>query len=435
MSVDAGGDFRVTYNFVAPYLDGVYLLVNAVPDSFLVYDAHDCGYYKAEKIAGNHDLFSDLLRWDSLDRVVRTHLETKDYIMGADDKLSKKLLQIGRRYRPAIIFVARSNIVITTGHNAGPILRDLGRKLEAPLVVIPDKHQDRDYITGYQDGLGGLLDQIQYTGEPDPKRVLVVGHLFDRHEGDWLGNVQELERMLVGIGAQVEAVFPNGGPFAQLSGGRPPGAVIDLAGATGWTGATRFAERWGGRYLSTPLPMGLGGTEAWLEQVGAFLELEPEAHAFIEAEQAALVPLLQWILPRYFFGKSVLVFGDYLVLGPLLAFLEELGLRIAGVGCTSVATDDSPLPVEVTGPVVPPQLPALRAFVQRALADGELDLVLGNSIIHQNLVDLGVPLVELGYPSVFHHVLNPAPTLGFTGVRVLIERMINALDHPTHQVT
>ena len=112
-------DFTIPFNFAAPYLDGVYLAVNAVPDAYLVYDAHDCGYYKAEKIAGNHDLFSNLLRWDQANRIMRTNVEMSDYIMGGDDKLSKKLLQVGRRHSPKIIFLARSSTVVAAGHDAG----------------------------------------------------------------------------------------------------------------------------------------------------------------------------------------------------------------------------------------------------------------------------------------------------------------------------
>lgn len=57
-----------------PYLHGVYLAVNAIPDACLLVDAPACAFQKAEQIFGTHDLMSDLLDADSRHRVVHTSL-------------------------------------------------------------------------------------------------------------------------------------------------------------------------------------------------------------------------------------------------------------------------------------------------------------------------------------------------------------------------
>ena len=59
----------------------------------------------------------------------------------------------------------------------------------------------------------------------------------------------------------------------------------------------------------------------------------------------------------------------------------------------------------------------------------EVDLVIGNSLINQILRPLGIPFIEMGYPSNFHHVLYPTPLLGFRGVEVLTQRIINTQLH------
>jgi hypothetical protein len=101
-----------------------------------------------------------------------------------------------------------------------------------------------------------------------------------------------------------------------------------------------------------------------------------------------------------------------------------MGFTIAGAGCTSTRQ------VETPWPRVPLQIPKLRQFLADAHDDGRADLILGNSVIRQVARDFPVPFVELGYPSNFHHALHPAPFLGFSGVRVLVERMINAILNP-----
>lgn len=416
-------DFTIPFNFAAPYLDGVYLAVNAVPDAYLVYDAHDCGYYKAEKIAGNHDLFSNLLRWDQANRVMRTNVEMADHIMGGDDKLSKKLLQVGRRHRPQIIFVARSSTVVASGHDAHPVLRDLKKKLKIPLVLVPDRGGEQGFVSGYLNTLEGLTAELAWKQDKNrAARVAMTGYLFDRNEGDHQGNVAELRRLLNGIGAKPSALLIDQTPFSKIKRLKAPGLVVNLAGD--WAGGRRLAKRCRARHLASGLPIGLEGTCAWLRQIAKALKLKTPAEKFIDRELSGLVPRLHWLLPRFFQGRSVLLFADRLHLEPLGLFLEEMGFTIAGAGCTSTR------PPQVPWPRVPLQIPTLRQYLAEAVESGRADLILGNSVIRQVARDFPVPFVELGYPSNYRHSLHPAPFLGFSGVRVLVERMINAILNP-----
>jgi len=412
-------EFSIPYYFAAPYLDGVYLATNAIPDAYLVYDAHDCGYYKAEKIAGNHDLFSDLMRWDQSNRVVRTNVEMPDYIMGSEDKLSKKLLQVIERHRPGIVFIARSNPIVTCGHDATAVVRDLGRKYKIPLVLVPDHNLEKDYVTGFLDALAGMISRLVLRkGRAQKNSVVLAGYLFDRNEGDHQGNVQELVRMLRGIGARVNALLLDGKPFARMKKLARPGLVIDLAG--GWKGAANLARTCSTGCLAAGLPLGIEGTTRWVRTIGRALGLEEPAEAFIRREVSQLSRMLEWILPRFFTGKSAMLFADRLLLNPLGSFLEELGILITGCGCT---TGD----LQPGWPPVPVQIPRLEEHLAAARRSGQVDLVLGNSVIGQIAGQLAIPFVELGYPSNNHHAIHPAPYLGFSGVRVLVERMLNAI--------
>ena len=43
--------FQVPFTCTAPYFDGVYLAVGVIPDAYLVYQAHNCGYSKEARIS------------------------------------------------------------------------------------------------------------------------------------------------------------------------------------------------------------------------------------------------------------------------------------------------------------------------------------------------------------------------------------------------
>ncbi len=427
-------DFAVPHYLTASYLDGVYLAVNAIPDAYLVYDAHDCGYFKAERIAGNHDLFSDLLRWDQAHRVRRTNLEMSDYVMGAQDKLGKTLLQVSERHDPGILFVVRSLPVVVSGQDATQTLRETPGGARAPRVLLPDRNLDKDFVTGYLDVVAGMSARLEARPGRGARDVVLTGYLFGRHEGDHAGDLQELGRMLRAIGARPRAVLLDGRPFRRIRRLPCPGLVVDLA--SDWAGGDDLARLFGLEALRAGLPLGIQGSVGWLRAVAAGLHLEGPAEAFLRRELAPLARTLEWLLPRFFAGRSVALFADRLQLGPLGRFLEELGLLIAGVGCTSLHPGAAarPLPgADPSWPRLPDPLPRLREHLAEACAAGRLDLVVGNSIVGQLVRDLPLAFVEIGYPSQLHHVLHPAPLLGFAGVRVMVERLLNALIAPRPQ--
>ncbi len=425
-------EFMLSYAYPAPYLDGVYLAVNALPDSYLVYDAHNCGYYKAEQIAGNHDLLSELMGWDQPDRILRTNLESREYVRGSDDQLSKKLRQVSELSDAALIFVASSNVMIFSGHDPAPVLRQMRDRSAAPLVRVPAAHQDRDHLHGYLDAVAGLLDNLFLDGEADAGGdVLLAGYVFERHEGDHQGNVAELQRLVAeGCGRRARVLL-DGDPAAAWRRLPPPGLVVDLAG--GWAAAEETAARLDVPCLEATLPVGLEGTAAWLRRLAGALGREEQAEAFIAREQESLTRQLRWLLPRYFLGRQVALFADRHWLPPLFDLLQELGLSVCTVGCTSRDAAGTRPPLR--GPAAaaeqaPDQIPALLEHVAELRRRQELDLVIGNSFIHHLLAPLDVPVVDFGYPCSYHHALGPRPALGFAGVRTWAERMINALSAP-----
>ncbi len=414
--------FRPAWHDISPYLDGVYLAVNALPDTWLVYDAHSCGYQKAEKIAGNHDLLSDLVRWDRMNRVVRTDLDSREYVMGSEDKLSKKILQVWTRYGPTAIVVVRSPVVITQGHDARPVLKDLSKKVGAPLLLVPDKQRAPDHVAGYLAALEQILGAVTCDGPPVPRSVAVVGHLFDRHEGDQRGNAAELRRLVTLAGGVPGPVLLDGRPLAAYAGAPPPSVVVDLG--TDWRGGADLAAPHGATHLPLPLPLGIDGTTAWVRALSAALGVESPG---LDADEIGpLARDLEWVLPRHLHGARAMVFADHQLLGPLVAFLREVGVRVTGIGCTTgPARVPGDLPPGL--PHAPPGTDALTALVTEARGNGDLDVVIGNGFIRQLVAPAGVPVVELGYPSPTHHALHDAPFLGYRGVRVLTERLINAL--------
>lgn len=426
----SSSEFNIPYTYIAPYLDGVYLAINAIPDSFLVYHAHDCGYHKAEKITAHHDLFSTLLRVDQLKRIARTNIDSKEYILGGEDKLSMKILQVFERHKPEMIFVARSNIVLVSGEDVESVIEDLKTKHGIPLVLIPGKNIELNYIAGYYDTVKSLLAEIPLEKASDKGgTVALVGYIFDRNEGDHRGNISEMKRMLAGIGVPPNIVFLDGSSVKQMKSSPAPDVVMDLT--EGEVGGQEFAGRFNADYFTIGVPLGIQGTIRWIENLAHHLNLGKAAREFIDHELSALIPMLQWLLPKYFYGKSALVCADHVFLPLMIEFLKELGFHIAGTICTTDAQSlkaDATISHDDEDKFLPIHLNELKNLVTKYAHAGKVDLMIGNSIIHQFVKDIAVAFVEMGYPSSFHHSIHQAPFLGFNGVRTLVERIINGME-------
>jgi len=420
-------DHRPGLDATIPYLDGVYLAVNAIPDAYLVHDAHDCGYHKAERVAANHDLFSDLLRWEKMGRVVRTGLESREYIMGSEDKLSKKVLQVCSRYNPAILVVAPSSIVAAIGNIDPAVLDDLRRKTGVPIVEIASAGLWRDHLSGYFDTLEAISGALP-ARPPGSGATWVVGYLMDRNEGDHTGNVAEIRRMLEAVGIDPGPVLLDGTRFRDLCGFLAPRAVVELAGSG--RAAAIVAGRHGATHVKTDIPIGIAGTIAWIETVADRLGGGKDAaRVLVDREMADLAPRLQWILPRHFVGRSALVFADRVLLAPLVRFLEELGCAVRAVGClSSPATGEADIGLSPEKyPVVATDLTSLRSLFERMAGEPDPPLLFGNTLVVQAASDLKIASVEIGFPSATHHALTMRPFLGFAGVRTLVERAVNAI--------
>ncbi len=414
-------------NIVAPYVDGAYLATNAISDAYLIYHAHDCGYFKAEKIVGHHDLFSDLLRYERIGRVVRSNIGSKEFVLGGEDRLSRRIRQITETYRCEVLFVVSSNVSILAGEDLRPHLVEMEGKTGVPIVTLPERHVYKDYLTGYLDTVKALLERVQFNSDEASHGVAITGFVFERNEADTAADIEEIKSMLAAMGVEVSAVFLDGGRAQRWKELPPPEAVIDIAHGEG--GGATLANRYDIPCLEIGAPIGIEGTKKWLEEVAAWLNAEAKAKSYIEWQLEGLVDQLEWIIPRYFLGRGAILFADRLKMVALADFLEEIGLTVLGAECTSHEFEDDAknLLAQRYGRL-PVMAMELREYITDNMKRDRLHIGLGTSLFNQNAAAQGLPFVEIGYPSNFHHALYPRPTFGFGGVRVLIERMINAIN-------
>jgi nitrogenase molybdenum-iron protein alpha/beta subunit len=409
-----------------PYLMGVYLAVNALPDAYLFVDGPDCSFYKAQFIHGKHDLNSSLISSDGDHRVRMSDVTVNQIVTDRTPALKRALLSMSESPNCALALLTSMPMATITGTQYDLLVRDLSPKLKCPLLEVPSLSLSGDWLDGYAQTLSALAAGVALSGTPDPGKVAVVGYLMDRNERDHGANVDEMERLLRALGVEPVSIWLSGRPLSHLSRAGEAGTIISLP--HGREAARILAARTGAAVLETGLPVGLKGTIDWLSGIAVPLGREQAGETLLDSELRRVVPGLQWLVPRHFQGRRVLVVADPYLLEGLVDFLQELGCLVAGLVAVGREEHLTPVPpslqgIELSFEANPYEMEGLLA----AGLNGEgLDLAIQSETFGwRGPGDYAV--VPFGLASASWHAIFDAPYLGFSGALSLADRLANHL--------
>jgi len=414
--------FERTYQL--PYLLGVFMAVNAVRDACLVVDSPNCAMAKADLIAGNHDLFSTLLSPSGRHRVACTMVTPFTPQKNPEKRVAAILNSIaGSGEFGAVLLTG-----LPFGWLAGMDYDGIAAAVPpgVPAAAVPAKSMDLDWLEGYDLSLEALARSLRFPARPRRAagKVALAGYMLDRNEFDHAANLKELERLLALAGLELVSVWPSGGGVAELARAAEASLIVSLP--YGRRAARTLAGRTGAKLLETGLPMGLGGTSAWLAAVrkAAGLKGGPPP-ALAEAERAAAAALAPAL--RVLRNRNVLFAGDPHLYSAFSSFAAELcvGVPAALLGSSSRTLGPSAGRAETV--LFAPSASEARSALAALPRYRKPDLAVANSFAVTEGFAEGLPFVELGFPSYGHHCLLDEPYFGYAGARVLAARMLNAL--------
>ncbi len=421
-----GGRFPTTPSLV----EGVLAVVSGVSDLVLVHNAPDCLFELAENVAVRHDLCSTLLDGTGRHRVSSTYLLDRDLVFGAEGALQETALSVIERRRPAMLMVSQSSMPVLAGLDAAAIAEEIERQTGVPVALVAGDPLDGCWVDGVARATEAIARRLDLEPGRSRSGVAVIGHPMSRLEADHVANVAELSRMLQALNLPPRSIWFSGEDVAKLA---CVGEAEHLIGLPYAGEATRIlGARLSAEVTSVELPIGLDGTVRWLREVGASTGREERAESFIDRELRRAVPRLEWAIPRGLQHRRVAVVGDQFMVRALVPYLQELGMKVPSVAIHSMDRDMAGLALlREDGSRVPvisdPSFPGLEEEWRRLRASGELDIVMGTSYERGAAKDLGVPYLEIGYPSAVRHAIFDAPLLGFSGALWLADALFNLL--------
>jgi len=359
------------------------------------------------------DTYADLLftmieRRDRRPPVTYTTFQARDLGGDTAELVKRSIAEAVERFQPQALLVGESCTAELIQDQPGALAQGMGYG-DLPIVSLelPAYSKKENWGAGetfYQLVRGLLKGQIPAPGSPrpDPGRWRSEGR---RPRLNLLGpsllgfrcrdDVIEVTRLLAGLGVDVSVVAPLGATPADLC--RLPDADAnvclypELAEAT-----SSWLERQFGMACVRSVPIGIGATVAFLQEVVELLGLDP---ALLPAGDRSRLPWYsRSVDSTYLTGKRVFIFADatHAIAAARIAS-QELGFEVVGLGSYSREQARA-----VRAAAAELGLEALISddylAVEAAMAAAAPELVLGTQMERHSAKRLGVPCAVISSP-------------------------------------
>ena len=387
------------------------------------------------------DTYADLLftmieRRDRRPPVTYTTFQARDLGGDTAELVKRSITQAVERFQPEALLVGESCTAELIQDQPGALAA--GMPLGGIPVVsleLPAYSKKENWgaaETLYQLVRALLKDQILPPGsaKPSPQRWQQEGR---RPRVNLLGpsllgfrcrdDVLEVRRLLDGLGIDVAVVAPLGARPADLSLLPTADANVclypELAGPV-----CSWLERSFGMATVRTVPIGIGATRAFVDEVCGLLGIEPPR----DGEPSRLPWYSRSVDSTYLTGKRVFIFGDatHAIAAARIAS-QELGFQVVGLGSYS-----RELAREVRAAAQQLGLEALITddylAVEQAMAEASPELVLGTQMERHSAKRLGIPCAVISSPLHVQDVpARYSPQMGAEGANVIFDAWVHPL--------
>ena len=369
-------------------------------------------------------------------------------VFGGLNNLVEALLNARTLYQPEMIAVSTTCMAEVIGDDLATFI-SIARQKEAVSAdyPVPFAHTPSfvgSHLNGYDAMLKGILSYLVAekgtNGTPNGRVNIVPGFLPST------GDVRELHRLLGLLGVPYTILgdhsdtldSPATGDYELYPGGTPLADAADAANAVGTVllqpeSTKKTAELvtadWGGRAVTTGLPVGIRATDRFVAAVADVAGVE--VPAAVTADRGRLLDAMADSY-QYLHGKRVALAGDPDLVVGLLEFLLELGVEPVHVVSTNAGDAFTQRAEEVLAASPFGRSATVWAgkdlWHLRSLVFTEpVDLLIGSSQLKWISREAGVPLVRVGFPIFDRHHLHRLPTIGYAGSIEVLSRLVNTV--------
>ncbi|WPZ36828.1 ferredoxin:protochlorophyllide reductase (ATP-dependent) subunit B [Thalassobaculum sp. OXR-137] len=384
------------------------------------------------------DTYADLLftmieRLPTRPPVTYTTFQARDLGTDTAELFKRTLGEAYERFKPQAVMVGASCTAELIQDDPGGLGRTLG--LPVPVVPLELPSYQRKENWGASETLYQLVRAFAGPNAPeagteraprDPAarascNILGPTALGFRHRDD----VDEIVGLLGRLGVEVRVIAPQGATPADLARLGEADFNVVLYPETG-EAAARWLEKTFGQPRTRTVPIGIGATRAFIQEVADLAGID--ASAVLDREQSRLPWYSRSIDSTYLTGKRVFIFADatHAVAAARVA-AHEFGFEVVGVG-----TYDRTFARDVRAVAEELGTEALITDdyleVEDRITELRPELVLGTQMERHIAKRLGIGCAVISAPvHVQDFPARRSPQMGFEGANVLWDTWVHPL--------
>jgi light-independent protochlorophyllide reductase subunit B len=325
------------------------------------------------------------------------------------------------RFKPEAIIVGASCTAELIQDDPGGLAETMG--LSVPVIPLELPSYSRKENFGADETFFQIVRHLAAT--PVERTAQITANLLGptglgfRHRDD----ITEVTRLLENLGIGVNVVAPMGSSPSDIA--RLPAAHFNvLMYPETAEAAARWLEKTHGQPWTKVVPIGVGATRDFLDEVRAITGLTGTA----DTSRLRLPWYSRSVDSTYLTGKRVFVFGDAThVKAAARIAREEMGFEVCGIGCYNrefarpirALAKEYGLEALITDDYLE---------VEAAIAEAAPELILGTQMERHIGKRLGIPCAVISAPV---HVQDfPArysPQMGWEGANVIFDTWVHPL--------
>ncbi|AKB48001.1 Nitrogenase vanadium-cofactor synthesis protein VnfE [Methanosarcina sp. Kolksee] len=264
--------------------------------------------------------------------IITTNIDEKAIVYGGEKELKGAILEVDKKYKPDVIFVATSCATGIIGDYVDAIVNKIKPKINAEIMAI----HCEGFAGEYRSGFDLVFRQIvQLMDKPDSESrsrlansVNIVGGKMGPERTEIETDVKELRRLIESMGASVNAVIAGNCSLEEIKQAPSVAVNCTLCLDLGYAIGREMLDQFNTPLNSTILPYGISATERWLREAAKHLHLENEAEELIKREYGAIRIEFEEA-KKYLAGKLAIVEGHDAIKSLSIAHMLErdFGMR------------------------------------------------------------------------------------------------------------
>jgi len=211
----------------------------------------------------------------------------RDIVFGGEARLREQIASTLEIVDGDIYLVLTGCMVEMIGDDLDAVVSEF-LDYDKPVLPVHTPSFRGSSYTGYELVLSALIHKfVRKQRQKTPLSVNILG-IVPAQDVFWQGNLKEIKRLLEKLGLKVNTLFGEGEDLESIRNSGAASLNIVVSDIHGIQAARKYEEIHDIPYITTGLPIGAVGTEAFLRQVAQALSIDPAVTERVIAEEKAV---------------------------------------------------------------------------------------------------------------------------------------------------